>query len=1059
MDKLLVKDFGQKYSDKHKPPAATMRYPPPHTKLDGTSLKEQSPPPWATAPKPVLPPDAPTAGYLCGGGGIMTAGFETAGIGSLWNIDHDNSDPLLSQAIAQIYQTNFHHPVIRQTLQKVAASGRFNDLPTPDILVLTQPCKHLSKSNPKAKETQSDIDTAAAAIKAFQTFHSPVLIIENVPEYQQSTSWQLIKTALIDLDYQFTAKILNTADFGIPQQRHRFLAIAVRGSRGAGEQGSRGEKFPILPQPTSPQPIGWYEAICDLLPHLEDIHPTPAQLQRLTNLPSHFLQQPLLIERVGAYGNPKVRLPHETCWTIRKSIWLDQRHNSRANAINIRLPDGNWKNLGIQGAARLMTLPDWFWLPDEAWISGSAIGNGVPSLLAAIIAKAVKPYLPTAYPVSFSHKKAEVPPAVQESTSNKNKKSTEILTQNQPTGSITMQATTNSAKLDNYNFPPLTSTQTIALAREIVELGFTHAGAIAKLKEQALELGYKLLELETALGESELKELLKHCFPKEIVRYYRNILAQAKLLEKCPQLYDKILNMPICHAAALLAGTETQIEQILNEDTKWTISLIKQRVKAENSSPPSIPEIAIGKPVKILASDSEHSGNIALVQNIQDEEVISVQLLSGELKEFFQNEVKPIDPDTYQELNTILSTSLNLHDQFKTAANQGDESLTNEIESKLTKLDKCRRQLSTRLGLSDKAINNLSNTIANNHTELSQTIISETECDRTFQVWNLKEEEKEPIIAKAQLLAKLRTHEVDAQPTTGEMALAIASYLHKSNTKHNGGGIPITTREYSELTELIQQQNSTIRQLKAELDEAKSHQQQLNQEEVNTKLTQLQQTITEQAKEIERLRSENQTKQPDKTTAKPQPELNTGDVVRITTRHTNPAYRNKLGIFQKLWLKENWCRQYRVALILINPGTENEETIEAFPDAILPIEMTQTELQQLAKYESLAQKVTELTQKINAKEHSIGNAAYMIAKCLEKAGVPGWTENGLIDEEGNIISTVEALGNAASSIDYIFTQIGLDYQTVQAAEELQSQQYDYSEYLDDFESEGQSNDF
>ncbi|MFB2921242.1 DNA cytosine methyltransferase [Aerosakkonema funiforme] len=120
------------------------------------SDQNKIPPPWATAPKPVLPPNAPTAGYLCGGGGIMTAGFETAGIRSLWNIDHDNSDPKLSQAIAQIYQTNFHHPVIRQTLQKVAASGRFNDLPTPNILVLTQPCKHLSKSNPKAKETQSE---------------------------------------------------------------------------------------------------------------------------------------------------------------------------------------------------------------------------------------------------------------------------------------------------------------------------------------------------------------------------------------------------------------------------------------------------------------------------------------------------------------------------------------------------------------------------------------------------------------------------------------------------------------------------------------------------------------------------------------------------------------------------------------------------------------------------------------------------------------------------------------------------------------------------------------
>ncbi|MFB2917930.1 hypothetical protein [Aerosakkonema funiforme] len=382
-----------------------------------------------------------------------------------------------------------------------------------------------------------------------------------------------------------------------------------------------------------------------------------------------------------------------------------------------------------------------------------------------------------------------------------------------------MQATNNSAFLDNYNFPPETTSQTIALARVVVQLGSSYTATIGGIKQQSLELGDKLLQLETALGETELKELLKHCFPKEIVRYFRNVLAQAKLLEKCPQLYDKILNMPICHAAALLAGTETQIKEILKEDVKWTISLIKQRVKAENSCPITIPEIAIGNPVKILASDSEHSGNIALVQHIQTEQdIISVQLLSGEKKEFYLNEVKAIDPDAYLELNIILSTSLNLHSQFKTAAARGDEQLTKEIESKITKLDKCRRQLSARLGLSDKAVNNLANLLANNPTAYTETIASSTECDRAIRVWKIAPEQQEPIIAKAQLLGKLRTFQVDAQPTTGELAIAIASHLYKSSTKRNGGGIQITAREYSELTELIQQQSITIQQLKAELD-------------------------------------------------------------------------------------------------------------------------------------------------------------------------------------------------------------------------------------------------
>ncbi|MBE9227491.1 DNA cytosine methyltransferase, partial [Phormidium sp. LEGE 05292] len=407
------------------------------------STQNKNPPPWATAPKPVLSEDAPTAGYLCGGGGIFSAGFCIAGIRSIWNIDCDPNDPKLSHAIAHIYEQNFGHPVLRQTLQKVVATNKLTHLQPPDILVLTQPCKHLSRSNPKAKETSSDTSTATAAVTALETFLSPVFVVENVPEYQHSTSWSIIKSALTKLGYSYQTQIVNTADYGVPQERHRFIAIAIRGSR---EQ-NFSNPHPLLPIPSV---VGWYEAISDLLPTLEDIEPTATQLQRITTLPSHLLQQPLLIERVGAWGNPKVRLPEEPSWTIRKSIWIDQRHNSRANAINIRLPDGIWKNLGIRGAARLMTLPDWFTLPDAAWIAGSALGNGVPCLLATAIANAVKPLLTKSSQEESTHaseqiflpKEVEVAPLISERTSNKIKKPTNTLTQNQANGSITMPSTT-----------------------------------------------------------------------------------------------------------------------------------------------------------------------------------------------------------------------------------------------------------------------------------------------------------------------------------------------------------------------------------------------------------------------------------------------------------------------------------------------------------------------------------------------------------------------------------------------------------------------------------------
>ena len=338
------------------------------------------PPSWATVSKPNLPSNAPTAGYFCGGAGIMTAGIEAAGIRSVWNVDRDPSDPKLSNAIADIYESNFDSRVIRRTLQEVAKTG-FTGLESPNILVLTQSCKNLSRSNPKQKETETDCSVATAASLAIKHFLPQVFVAENVPEYADSESWEIVKNTLKQLGYNITSGVINAADFGVAQDRRRFVAIAILNA-------------PAIPLPT---PIGiktgWLEAVIDLLEDAETVYPTEKQLAKIERLSACILSEPLLIERVAPWGLPNVKSPIAPCWTIRKSIWLDQRHCSRDNAINIRFPDGSWKNLGVRGAARLCSVPDWFQLPDEAWSAGSAIGNGVPCLLGQVIAETIKPFI------------------------------------------------------------------------------------------------------------------------------------------------------------------------------------------------------------------------------------------------------------------------------------------------------------------------------------------------------------------------------------------------------------------------------------------------------------------------------------------------------------------------------------------------------------------------------------------------------------------------------------------------------------------------------------------
>lgn len=337
-------------------------------------------PHWATAPRPLLPDNAPTAGFICGGGGIGTTGLVLAGFKPIWNIDYDPGNPKLSSAIAEIYEHNFGHSTIQRTIQEVAASG-FAGLETPNILVLTQSCCNFSQSNPNGRENESDLEIACAAAKAIAHFNPEGMLIENVREYATSRSWVIVKDALQSKGYSIAWDFRYSSSFGVPQNRERFLALAVRDG-----------EAPVIPKGQA-KLMGWYEAIADRIPLLKDAQPTQAQMSRVAKFSAMQLFLPLLVERVAYWNEPKVIFSGSPAMTIRKSLFVDGKNNSRNQVLNVRLSNGTWKNLGLREVARLFSIPDWFWLPDAAWCAGSAMGNGVPPLMMAALGEAIKPFV------------------------------------------------------------------------------------------------------------------------------------------------------------------------------------------------------------------------------------------------------------------------------------------------------------------------------------------------------------------------------------------------------------------------------------------------------------------------------------------------------------------------------------------------------------------------------------------------------------------------------------------------------------------------------------------
>ncbi|MDF0555276.1 hypothetical protein [Kamptonema sp. UHCC 0994] len=140
----------------------------------------------------------------------------------------------------------------------------------------------------------------------------------------------------------------------------------------------------------------------------------------------------------------------------------------------------------------------------------------------------------------------------------------------------------------------------IRIAESAIALLQSHSAQASCLKEQGLKIGERLAQVEAVLGKAEFTRWLKHHFAPPIVRYFRNLTKQAQLIEKYPELRSRILSLPLCHSAALMAGTEQQIEEILTAEAKWTVALIKEKLQPKKITPGAIASDADWKIVKAI---------------------------------------------------------------------------------------------------------------------------------------------------------------------------------------------------------------------------------------------------------------------------------------------------------------------------------------------------------------------------------------------------------------------------------------------------------------------------
>ena len=211
------------------------------------------PPPYAIAPKPQLPQDAPIIASLFTGGGLFEAGAMAAGFRPIWGIEFDPDNSDFSRQIADAYEHNFGGHIIRKTVQEVGQGG-FQHLERPTVLHISQPCKSFSSANSKT-ESETDLSAARATCQAIRELQPQAVTVENVTSYRDSQSWQLIRETLTNLGYSLKETTVNAADYGVPQKRQRFLAYALQN-----RPKEDGSNFRLLTSDFRLPPMGWLEA-------------------------------------------------------------------------------------------------------------------------------------------------------------------------------------------------------------------------------------------------------------------------------------------------------------------------------------------------------------------------------------------------------------------------------------------------------------------------------------------------------------------------------------------------------------------------------------------------------------------------------------------------------------------------------------------------------------------------------------------------------------------------------------------------------------------------------
>lgn len=351
---------------------------------------------------------------LFSGAGGLDLGIEAAGFSTVAAVEweHDAADTMEKNAPSFFPRLN---EVVRADLYPLAAgsgagvttrdllrAGGLTLRNRPDLLVGGPPCVAFSKSGYWLDWKREGGDPASSLLQAYTRVLAEArpryFILENVYAltFDNRASRPAFDRLLREIEaagYTWRWKVLNAADYGVPQARPRLFVVGCR----------RGDKVPEFPAATH---HGQWErrksAEVGLLPHVSSgqaldglvSHPEPEEVMR--GRWSHLLPD---VPPGGNYLHFTQERGHPSpvfAWRSRYWSFLLKLDPARPSPTIQAQPGPNvgpfhWESrrLRVPELGRLFTFPDEFEFVGRRASVQSQLGNSVPPQLAEHVARCV----------------------------------------------------------------------------------------------------------------------------------------------------------------------------------------------------------------------------------------------------------------------------------------------------------------------------------------------------------------------------------------------------------------------------------------------------------------------------------------------------------------------------------------------------------------------------------------------------------------------------------------------------------------------------------------------